>query len=66
MRFAEGGLRDFHPQSEMEQELHTKDAVNEALRPPIVSADGSSTPGYTRQQDHAVGGGIEGQYQTTA
>jgi hypothetical protein len=37
-------------------ELHSEDAVNADLRPPVVGSDGETRPGFNRQQDNADDG----------
>jgi hypothetical protein len=44
-------IRIYTVSGDLVQELHSDDPVNESLRQPVVLPDGSSLPGYNRQQD---------------
>jgi autotransporter adhesin len=45
-------IQVFTVSGDLVQTLRADDAVNESIRTPIVAADGSSVPGYNRQQDN--------------
>jgi hypothetical protein len=49
-------IRIYTVSGDLVQELHSEDAVNESVRPPLLGADGNSVPGYNRQQDYANDG----------
>ncbi len=49
-------IRIYTVSGDLVEELHSDDAVNESVRPALLSPDGTSVPGYNRQQDYANDG----------
>ncbi len=49
-------IRIYTVSGDLVQELHSDDAVNESVRPALLAPDGTSIPGYNRQQDNANDG----------
>jgi hypothetical protein len=49
-------IKIFTVSGDLVQVLHSEDAVNESIRSPVSGPNGTSLPGYNRQQDNANDG----------
>jgi hypothetical protein len=49
-------IQVFTVSGDLVQTLRSEDAVNESIRTPVTSADGTTVPGYNRQQDNVEDG----------